>query len=59
MELTSLLNNAGAAITAGLGIMGLVRPSTASAFTSLEPRGKLGVSEIRATFLREPLAREP
>ena len=50
MELTMLLNNAGAAITAGLGIMGLVRPSAAAAFTNLEPKGKIGVSEIRATY---------
>ncbi len=50
MELAGLLNNAGALITAGLGVVGLVRPSAASAFTSLEPRGKIGVSEIRATY---------
>ncbi len=50
MEWASTLNNAGALITAGLGVMGLVRPSAASEFTSLEPRGKIGVSEIRATY---------
>lgn len=43
-------NIAGAGITAGLGVMGLVRPSAAAAFTSLAPVGKLGVSEIRATY---------
>lgn len=50
MELTVLLNNAGAAITAGLGLMGLVRPSAAAAFTHLKPQGRIGVSEVRATY---------
>ncbi len=69
IELSDLTNNLGAAITAGLGIMGLVRPSAAAAFTSMSPLGKIGVSEIRATYgglflfmgafaliVREPLA---
>lgn len=69
METTVVLENAGAAITALLGLMGLVRPSAAAAFTSLEPKGRIGISEIRATYggfflalglcalwLQEPLA---
>lgn len=30
--------------------MGLVAPSSAAAFTSLEPKGRIGRSEIRATY---------
>lgn len=40
----------GALITTGLGLMGLLRPAAAAAFTSIEPKGLLGVSEIRATY---------
>ncbi len=50
MTLTDVLNNAGAAATAGLGIMGLVWPHAAARFTNLEPQGRIGVSEIRATY---------
>jgi len=50
MDSSLVLNLLGAAITAGLGVMGLVRPAAAAAFTSLQPRGLLGVSEIRATY---------
>ena len=50
----------GAAITAALGLMGLLRPSSAAALTSIAPFGRTGVSEIRATyggfFLRAGLA---
>lgn len=45
-----LLPNLGALITAGLGLMGLVRPSAAAALTSIQPVGLVGVSEIRATY---------
>lgn len=37
-------------MTAGLGLMGLIRPNAAGAFTSIQPIGILGVSEIRATY---------
>lgn len=50
MELTVILNNVGALVTAGLGLMALVRPSAAASFTSIQPQGLLGVSEIRATY---------
>ncbi len=50
MEFFSILNNAGALITTGLGLMGLMRPTAAASFTSLEPLGTIGVSEIRATY---------
>jgi hypothetical protein len=47
---SELANSAGALVTAGLGVMALVSPPTAAAFTSMSPVGKLGVSEIRATY---------
>ncbi len=50
MTLAEIAHLAGALVTAGLGGMGLVSPSTAAAFTSLSPVGKLGVSEVRATY---------
>ena len=69
MELADYAHIAGAIVTAALGLMGLVRPSAAAAFTSMSPVGKIGVSEIRATYggfflflgvfaliVREPLA---
>lgn len=40
----------GATITAGLGLMGLISPASAAKFTSISPVGKVGVSEIRATY---------
>lgn len=40
---------AGAAITFGLGMLGLLNPLAAARLTSIEPKGKLGLSEIRAT----------
>ena len=45
-----MLATLGALITFGLGIMGLSRPAAAAAFTSLEPKGLVGVAEIRATY---------
>ncbi|MGH7785489.1 MAG: DUF4345 family protein [Candidatus Binatia bacterium] len=50
MDSGAMLNNVGAAITAGLGVMGLLRPSAAAAFTSMQPQGLTGVSEVRATY---------
>jgi hypothetical protein len=50
MDVSDLANIAGALITAALGLMGLVRPAAAATFTSMSPVGKLGVSEIRATY---------
>lgn len=50
MDASFALGNFGAAVTAGLGGMGLLRPSAAAAFTSMAPVGRVGVSEIRATY---------
>jgi hypothetical protein len=50
MDLPLILNNIGCLMTAGLGLMGLIRPNAAAAFTSIQPIGILGVSEIRATY---------
>lgn len=50
MDIFHILNNVGSAITVGLGLMGLMRPRVAAAFTSIQPVGLLGVSEIRATY---------
>jgi hypothetical protein len=40
----------GAAITAALGVLALVRPHAAASFTSVRPSGPVGVSELRATY---------
>lgn len=45
-----MLASIGALTTLALGLMGLLRPSAAAAFTSIEPIGPVGVSEIRATY---------
>lgn len=44
------LRLAGAAVTAGLGLMALAKPDRAASFTSIRPDGAVGVSEIRATY---------
>ena len=49
MDFSHILNILGPAITAGLCVMGLILPVSAAAFTSIQPIGLLGVSEIRAT----------
>jgi hypothetical protein len=43
-------NQLGALLTAALGLMGLVAPRVASRFVSLEPAGRIGISELRATY---------
>ena len=40
----------GALATCALGLLGLLAPNVAAAFTSLRPEGLLGRSEIRATY---------
>ena len=45
-----LLPLIGAGLTTGLGLMGLLFPKAAAAFTSIQPDGKVGLSEIRATY---------
>jgi Domain of unknown function (DUF4345) len=43
-------NAAGALATVALGLLGLARPDLAARFTSLEPVGLVGRSEVRATY---------
>jgi len=50
LEIAVVLHNLGAVITLGLGGMALLRPHLAASFTSIEPIGLLGLSEIRATY---------
>jgi hypothetical protein len=46
----ALWNQLGAVVMAGLGVMALVSPRSASRFVSLEPAGTIGTSELRATY---------
>lgn len=50
MDPASVVASAGAIATAVLGVLGLVAPARANAFTSMAPVGILGVSETRATY---------
>lgn len=50
MDLGSWLAIAGASVTTGLGLMGLLAPDAAAKFTSVRPEGLIGRSEIRATY---------
>jgi len=50
MSILAVLSSAGALATTALGLMGLVRPMAAAAFTSMQPVGVMGISEIRATY---------
>lgn len=43
-------NTAGALATVALGLLGLARPDLAARFTSMEPVGLVGRSEVRATY---------
>ena len=45
-----LVPNCGAAVTAALGCLGLLLPSTVSEILGIHPDGSLGVSELRATY---------
>ncbi len=42
--------NIGAAVTLALGLLGLLAPGKAAKVTNLQPLGKTGTSEIRATY---------
>lgn len=44
------LPNLGALITLGLGVLALVRPQVTARFVNLRPQGKIGLSELRATY---------
>ena len=46
----SWLPTIGAAINVALGLNGLLRPAATAEFTSIAPVGRIGVSEIRATY---------
>ena len=50
MELSHAFHVIGALVTAALGGLGLVRPRTAARWVGLEPSGRLGLSELRATY---------
>lgn len=46
-EVLALLGSTG---TLALGLLGLLRPDAAANFTSMQPIGRIGRSEIRATY---------
>ena len=50
MEIGPVLHHLGALVTLGMGGLGLLFPGAAARLTGLEPRGRLGGSEIRATY---------
>ena len=50
MSLIAILANAGAVLTSLLGLLGLVFPSKVASFVSINAIGKIGISEIRATY---------
>lgn len=50
MELAHVLHLVGALLTAALGGLGLLRPAAAARLIGLEPTGRLGRSELRATY---------
>ncbi len=50
MEGAFIAANVSAAVTTGLGALGLFAPDRAAAFTSMSPVGPNGRSEIRATY---------
>lgn len=49
-NIVDIINYTGAGVTLAMGLLGLVSPGTAAKITSIRPVGKLGVSEIRATY---------
>ncbi len=50
MELAHLLHNLGALVTLGMGGLGLLRPLAVARLIGLQPEGRLGLSELRATY---------
>jgi hypothetical protein len=50
LELAHILHHVGALVTLGMGGLGLVSPQAAARLIGLEPRGRLGGSELRATY---------
>jgi hypothetical protein len=50
LELAHVFHLVGALVTAALGLLGLLRPQAAARLVGLEPSGRLGRSELRATY---------
>jgi hypothetical protein len=50
LELGPILHHVGALVTLALGGIGLVSPDTAARLVGLAPAGRLGASELRATY---------
>jgi hypothetical protein len=50
LEFSHVLHLVGALATLGLGGLGLLRPLEAARLVGLEPKGRLGLSELRATY---------
>ena len=50
MELGPLLHSLGALVTLGLGLNGVFRPHATASFVHMRPEGRLGLSELRATY---------
>lgn len=50
MELAHVLHQLGALVTLGMGGLGILRPLTAARLIGLRPEGRLGLSELRATY---------
>ena len=49
-DIGPLLHHVGALVTLGMGGLGLLFPSAAARLVAVEPIGRLGSSEIRATY---------
>jgi hypothetical protein len=50
VELAHVLHLLGALVTAAMGGLGLLRPASAARLIGLQPTGRLGGSELRATY---------
>jgi hypothetical protein len=50
LELAHVLHVLGALVTLGMGGLGLLRPRVAARLIGLIPEGRLGLSELRATY---------
>ncbi len=50
MDTSNFAPLAGSTITAALGLTGIVNPAWVAEFTSLDPVGKVGKAEVRATY---------
>jgi hypothetical protein len=50
LEFSHVLHLLGALVTLGMGALGLLRPLAAARLIGLAPEGRLGRSELRATY---------